>query len=78
MAQPPLCHRSLNSIDQGADGDDGPGNETDEKDDEVVEEGLMVLEAVGGEALEIVFEEEEAVERGVALLNGDVPGQHHE
>ena len=56
----------------------GPGKETDEKDDEVVEEGLVVLETVGSEAFQIVLEEEEAVEGGIALLDGDVPGQHHD
>ena len=38
----------------------------------------MVLVAIGGEAFEIVFEEEETVEGRVLPLNGDVPGQHHE
>ena len=66
------------AVDEGADGDDGPGHQADEQDGEVVPEGLMVLVAVGGEALEIVFEEEEAVEGGVASLDGDVPGQHHD
>ena len=37
-----------------------------------------MLIAVGGEALQIVLEEEEPVEGGVALLDGDVPGQHHD
>src|ERR1700722_11466363 len=38
----------------------------------------MVLETVGGEALDIVLEEEEAVEGGVAPLDLDVPGQNHD
>ncbi len=43
----------------------------------VVPDGLVVLIAVGGEALQIVLEEEELVEGRVALLDGDVPGEHH-
>src|SRR3981081_1023629 len=38
----------------------------------------MVLVAIGGEAFQILFEQEETVEGGVALLDGDVPGQHHD
>ena len=38
----------------------------------------MVLVEVGGEALEVVLEEELAEEGGVAALDGDVPGQHHD
>ncbi len=78
MADLPLGDGDFDGVDEGADGDDGPRHEADEQDDEVVAEGLVVLVAVGGEALEIVFEEEEAIEGGVALLDGDVPGQHHD
>ena len=38
----------------------------------------MVLIAVGGEAFEVVLEEEEAEEGRVAALHGDVPGEHHD
>jgi len=38
----------------------------------------MVLETVGGEALDIVLEEKEAVKGGVAALDLDVPGQNHD
>ena len=74
----PLGDGDFDGVDEGADGHDGPGHEADEQDGEVEEEWLMVLVAIGGEALEIVFEEEEAVEGGVALLDGDVPGQNHD
>ena len=74
----PLGYGDLDGVNEGADGHDGPGHEADEKDDEVVPGGLVVLEAIGGEALEIVFEEEEAVEGGVAALDLDVPGEDHD
>ena len=67
VADLPLGDGDFDGVDEGADGDDGPWNKADEQDDEVVEEGLVVLEAVGGEAFEIVLEEEEAIEGGVAL-----------
>ena len=63
VADLPLGDGDFDGVDQGADGDDGPGHEADEQDDYVVPEGLVVLVAVGGEALEIVFEEEETVRR---------------
>ena len=66
VADLPLGDGDVDGVDQGADGDDRPGHEADEQDDEVVVEGLMVLVAVGGEAFEIVLEEEEAEEGGVA------------
>jgi len=78
VADLPLGDGDLGGINNGADGHDGPGHEADEEDGEVIPEGLMVLEAVGGEALEIVFEEEETVEGGVAALDFDVPGQDHD
>ena len=78
VADLPLGDGDFDGVDQRADGDDCPGHEADEQDDEVVQEGLVVLVAVGGEALQIVFEEEEPVEGRVALLDGDVPGQHHD
>ncbi len=77
MADLPLGDGDLDGIDERADGDDGPGHQADEQDAEVVPEGLMVLVAVGGEALQIVLEEEESVEGGVVPLNGDVPRKHH-
>ena len=78
VADLPLGDGDVDGVDEGADGDHRPGHEADEQDGEVEPEGLMVLVAVGGEAFEIVFEEEEAVEGGVALLDRDVPGQHHD
>ena len=36
----------------------------------------MVLVAVGGEALQVLLEEEELVEGGVAELDGDEPRQN--
>ncbi len=77
MANLPLGDGDFDGIDEGADGDDGPGNETDEQDEEIEEERLMVLEAIGGEALQVVLEEEDAVEGGISLLDGDVPGKDH-
>ena len=44
---------------------------------QVVPERLFVLVAVGGEALQIVFEKELAEEGGILVLHGDEPGQHH-
>ena len=78
VADLPLGDGDLDGVDEGADSDDGPGHEAEEQDGEVVPEGLMVLVAVGGEALEVVLEEEEAIEGWVALLDGDVPGEDHE
>ena len=75
VAQAPLGHRGLDAVDQGADGDDGPGHHGQQHDDEVVPERLLMLVAIGGEALEIVFEEEFAEEGGVLVLHGDEPGQ---
>src|SRR5208283_5191679 len=40
-------------------------------------ERLFVLEAAGGEALEVVFQEEYFQKIGVAVLHGDKPGEHH-
>src|SRR6201999_2791999 len=48
------------------------------KNGEIKVKGLMVLEAVSGEAIEIAFEKEETVEGRVALLDGDVPGQQYD
>ena len=59
------------------DGDDGPGHHGQHHDHQVVPEGLDVLIAVGGEALEVVFEKEFAEEGGILMLDGNEPGQHH-
>ncbi len=74
----PFGDGDAGGVDQGAEAEDGPGHEGDQQDGEVVPEGLVVLVAVGGEALEIVLEEEELVEGRVAALDLDVPGQDHE
>ncbi len=77
MTDLPLGDGDVDGIDQGADGEDGPRHEAEEKDGEVIPEGLMVLVAIGGEALEVVLEEEEAVEGRILELDGDVPGKDH-
>ena len=64
-------------VDECAQGEHGPGHETDNQDREVVPGRLVMHVLIGGEALEIVFEEELAVKGGVAALDGDVPGQNH-
>jgi hypothetical protein len=76
MAEAPLGDRSLNTVDEGAHGEDGPGHEREQDDDEVIPDGLLVLVAIGGEALEVVLEKELAEEGGILVLNGDEPGQH--
>ena len=77
VADLPLGDGDLDGVDEGADGDDGPRHESEQKNAEVVPEGLVMLVAVGGEALEIVLEEEKLVEGGIASLDGDVPGEDH-
>ena len=78
VADLPLGNGDFDGVDEGSDGDDGPRHQADEKNNDVEEKGLVVLVAVGGEALQIVLEEEELIEGGVASLDGDVPGQHHD
>ena len=76
-ANAPLGDGSLDGVDEGAQAENGPGHEADDEHREVVPGGLMVHVLVGGEAFEIVLEEEFAIEGGVAALDGDVPGQNH-
>ena len=77
VADLPLGDGDLDGVDEGADGDDCPRHESEQKNAEVVPEGLVMLVAVGGEALQIVLEEEKLVEGGIASLDGDVPGEDH-
>ena len=60
-----------------AHGDHRPRHHGQQHHDQVVPEGLLVLVAVGGEALQVVLEEKFAEEGGILVLHGDEPGQHH-
>src|SRR6516162_2777818 len=51
-AQPPLSNRGLNTVDERANGDHRPRHERKNDDSKVVREGLLVLVAVCGKALE--------------------------
>ncbi len=78
VADLPLVDGEGHAVEQRAQGEGGPGEQADDEDDGVVEPVLRVLVAVGGEALEVVFEEEDAEEVRVLALDLDVPGQDHE
>lgn len=56
----------------------GPGKEGDQNDGEVIPEGLDVLEFGSKEALEIVFDDENAEEVGIAMGAENVPGKSSE
>ena len=73
----PFGEGALDGVDQRGDGDDRPGREAEQHDGDVIPGALFVLVEVGGEAFEVVLEEEDAEEDGVAVLDGDEPGQHH-
>ena len=75
VAQPPLRHGGLNTVDKGADGEDGPGHEAHQDNDEVIPGRLLMFVAIGGESLEIMFQEELAEEGWVLVLHGDEPWQ---
>jgi len=80
MARPsrfPLIDRRADRIGKGSDRDDRPGGEPEQHDGDVVPEGVIVLEAIGGKALEIVLEEEDFDKGGVPALDGDKPGEDH-
>ena len=75
--RPPLRDRLVNRPHQRAQGDDRPGHKREQQDREVVPKRLLVHVAVGGEAFQVVFEEEDAQEVGIAPLDRDIPWQHH-
>ena len=75
--RPPLRDRLLNRLRQRAHGDHRPGHKREQQDGEVVPQGLLVHVAVGGEAFQVVFQEKDAQEIGIAPLHRDIPGQHH-
>ncbi len=77
MAGPPFGDRLLNRLDQSAHGDHRPGHQRKQHDGEVVPQRLLMHVAVGGEPFEVVFEEKDAQEIGIAPLYRDIPGQHH-
>ena len=56
----------------------GPGQKSDEQDRNVKPEGLDVLELGSEEAVEIVLDDEDAEEIGVAAGAEDVPGKSGE
>ena len=62
VAQPPLGHRGLDAVDQRAHGNHRPRHHGQQHHHQVVPEGLLVLIAVGGEALQVVLEKELAEE----------------
>ena len=57
---------------------ESPGKERDEKNRNVKPEGLDVLEFGGEETLEIVLDDEDAKEIGIAAGAEDVPGKSGE
>src|ERR1700693_1342745 len=59
----------------GSDHEKRPRQESDEKNGNVIPERLDVLEFGSEVALEIVFDDEDAEEIGVAVGAEDVPGQ---
>src|ERR1035438_6902209 len=64
-SQAPLSNGSENAVNQCANGDDRPGHHCQYNNDKVVPEGLGMLIAVGGEALQVVLEEELTEEAGI-------------
>ena len=76
-ARPPFGNGLAHGINERRDGHHRPGREREDHDGDVVPEALFVLEAVGGEALQVVLEEEDPEEVRVAVLYRDEPGQHH-
>ena len=65
-----ICHRP--------EQEKSPRNEGDEDDGDVKPEGLDVLEFGSEEALEIVFDDEDAKEIGIAAGAENVPGKSGE
>ena len=68
----------MEGIGDYAEEKDGPRKNCDEDDRQVIPEGLDVLELGGEVALEIVFDDEDAEEVGVAVGAEDIPGKRGE
>ena len=74
----PLGEGDADGVDEGAEGKGCPGKEAEDEDDEVVVDGLMMLEAVGGEALQIVLKEEDCLRKvGLRRWTAMYQGQDH-
>ena len=76
VAKAPFRHRSLDAIDERPHRNHRPWHQRQQDDHEVVPEGLLVLVAIGGKPLQVVFPEELPEEGRILMLHGDEPGQH--
>ena len=75
VTEAPFGDGGLDAVPEGAQGDDRPGHDGQQDDDQVIPERLLVLVAIGGKAAQVLVEEELAEEGGVLVLDGDEPGQ---